>query len=75
MQNSKGTILAKHNVACHKCGRIVGPKYAIKMVYVQYGAGAGTFCSPTCCKAAYEEVTKAHPELKTKEEHIFGSIK
>lgn len=71
--NFKGTIVAKQNVQCQKCGKIVGPNYPVKMMYVQYGAGAGRYCSNTCSKAAYEEVTAKYPELKTKEENIFGS--
>lgn len=69
--NVKGTILAKRNIRCQKCGRGVGPNFPVKMMYVQQGAGAGQFCSNTCCKGAYEEVTEKYPELKTKVESIF----
>lgn len=69
--NTKGTVLAKKNFRCHQCGRGVGPNFPIKMMYVQQGAGAGYFCSNTCCLKAYEAVTSKHPELKTKEDSVF----
>lgn len=69
--NFKGTIPAKRDTQCQFCGRIVGPKRPVKMMYVQYGAGAGNFCSNTCAKNAYDAVTKAHPELIDKPEEIF----
>lgn len=72
MMNVKGTTLAKHNFRCHRCGRGVGPNYPIKMMYVQQGAGAGYYCSNTCCLEAYTAVTDAHPELKSKPERVFG---
>ncbi len=75
MNNFKGQVLAKHNTACHHCGRVVGPSFPVKVMYMQYGAGGGQFCSNTCCKAAYDAVTAANPELKTKTEHIFKGFK
>ena len=75
MNNFKGTILAKRNVKCQHCTRIVGPNYPIKMLYIQYGAGAGSFCSNTCAKAAYDIVTKANPQFKTKQEVVFRALK
>lgn len=69
--NFKGLTKAKVNVSCQRCGRIVGPTLPIKNITVQYGAGAGSFCSNTCAYKAYKEVTDKYPELKTKREEIF----
>lgn len=72
--NFKGITKAQMNVSCHKCHRIIGPTQPIKNLYVQYGAGAGSFCSNTCAKMAYDEVVAKNPELKTKKEEIFKGI-
>lgn len=71
MKNSAGQFQPKNNIQCQKCGRIVGPSYPQKMAYVQYGAGAGNFCSKSCTVSAYEEVVKAHPQLVEEYEPIF----
>jgi hypothetical protein len=72
--NFKGTIAAKRNVQCAFCGNIVGPNRPVKMMYVQYGAGAGNFCSDNCTRRAYESVVEKHPELVEKEESIFKGV-
>lgn len=72
--NFKGTIQAKRDIQCNFCGRIVGPKRPIKMMYVQYGAGGGNFCTNTCAKNAYDAVTEKHPELKTQEDSVFKGV-
>lgn len=72
--NFKGTFAPKRDVQCQHCGRIVGPKRPVKMMYIQYGAGAGNFCSNSCAQSAYQAVTNAFPELKTKVETVFKGI-